>query len=63
MKSTMLGVIPESVASRYAAHGLLAILPYRIRQTLTAFGSIVPRDRPLSAPARDFVGLLHGGAA
>ncbi|QVQ27324.1 LysR family transcriptional regulator [Achromobacter deleyi] len=63
MKSTMLGVIPESVASRYAAHGLLAILPYRIRQTLTAFGSIVPRDRPLSAPARDFVGLLHGDEA
>ena len=52
MKSTMLGVIPESVASRYAAHGLLAILPYQIRHALTAFGSIVPRDRPLSAPAR-----------
>jgi DNA-binding transcriptional LysR family regulator len=62
MKSTMLGVIPESVASRYAAHGLLAILPYQIRQSLTAFGSIVPRDRPLSAAARHFVGLLHGDA-
>lgn len=63
MKSTMLGVIPESVASRYAAHGLLAILPYQIRQRLTAFGSIVPRDRPLSAAARHFVGLLHGDVA
>lgn len=60
MKSSMLGVIPESVAGRYAAHGLLAILPYRIRHRLTAFGSIVPRDRPLSAAARHFVGLLHG---
>ncbi len=60
MKSTMLGVIPESVAGRYAAHGLLAILPYRIRHRLTAFGSIVPKDRPLSAAARRFVALLHG---
>ena len=63
MKSTMLGVIPESVASRYAAHGLLAILPYQIRHALTAFGSIVPRDRPLSAPARHFVELLHEAGA
>jgi len=59
MKSHMLGVIPESVASRYAAHGLLAILPYQIRQTLTAFGSIVPRDRPLSAAGQHFIDLLH----
>ncbi|MPS76874.1 MAG: LysR family transcriptional regulator [Achromobacter sp.] len=59
MKSQMLGVIPESVASRYAAHGLLAILPYQIHQSLTAFGSIVPRDRPLSAAGQHFVDLLH----
>ena len=59
MKSHMLGVIPESVASRYAAHGLLAILPYQIRQSLTEFGSIVPRDRPLSAAGQHFVDLLH----
>lgn len=59
MKSHMLGVIPESVASRYARHGLLAILPYQIRHTLAAFGSIVPRDRPLSAAGQHFVDLLH----
>jgi DNA-binding transcriptional LysR family regulator len=59
MKSQMLGVIPESVASRYARHGLLAILPYQIRQSLAAFGSIVPRDRPLSAAGQHFVDLLH----
>lgn len=59
IKSSMLAVIPESVASRYAEHGLLSILPYEIRQTLTAFGSIVARDRPLSAPAQHFVDLLH----
>lgn len=59
MKSHMLGVIPESVASRYAAHGLLAILPYQIRQSLTEFGSIVPRDRPLSAAGQHLVDLLH----
>ncbi len=63
MKSDMLGVIPESVASRYARHGLLAILPYDIGSSLTAFGSIVPRDRPLSAPARHFVELLHDSAS
>jgi DNA-binding transcriptional LysR family regulator len=59
MKSQMLGVIPESVASRYARHGLLAILPYQIQQSLTAFGSIVSRDRPLTAAGQHFVDLLH----
>lgn len=59
MKSDMLGVIPDSVASRYARHGLLAIIPYQLQHTLTAFGSIIPKDRPLSAPARHFVDLLH----
>ncbi|CAB3637997.1 LysR family transcriptional regulator [Achromobacter pestifer] len=59
IKSQMLGVIPESVASRYARHGLLAILPYQIQQSLTAFGSIVPRDRPLTAAGQHFVDLLH----
>lgn len=59
MKSDMLGVIPDSVASRYARHGLLAIIPYQLQHALTAFGSIVPKDRPLSAPARHFVDLLH----
>lgn len=59
VKSDMLGVIPESVASRYAQHGLLAILGYRIQRRLTTYGSIVPRDRPLSAPARHFLDLLH----
>lgn len=59
IKSQMLGVIPESVASRYARHGLLAILPYQIQQSLTAFGSIVSRDRPLTAAGQHFVDLLH----
>lgn len=58
-KSSMLGVIPESVASRYADHGLLAILSYQIRERLTAFGSIVHRDRPLTAAGQHFVDLLH----
>ena len=62
IKSDMLGVIPESVASRYARHGLLAIIPYQIQQSLTAFGSIVPKDRPLSTAAKHFVELLHGAA-
>jgi DNA-binding transcriptional LysR family regulator len=58
--STLLGVIPEAVAQRDAKHGLLRVLPYTFRQSLEAYGSLVPKDRPLSAPAARFLQLLHG---
>jgi len=61
-KTDMIGVIPESVAGRYERHGLLRILPYRIRHSLSAYGTIVRRDRPRSDEAARFLDLLHGAA-
>jgi hypothetical protein len=37
----------------------LSALPYRFSHALDAYGSLVPRDRPLSAPAQRFLELLH----
>lgn len=59
-RSEMIAVIPQSIASRYEAHGLLRILRYPITQTLTAWGSLVHRDRPVNAVTERFMGLLHG---
>lgn len=61
--STLVGVIPQSVAQTHAAHGMVAVLPYRFRHTLEAYGSLVPRDRPLTAPAARFLELLHARPA
>jgi DNA-binding transcriptional LysR family regulator len=58
-KTDMVAVIPHSVASRYERHRLLRILPYALSHKLTAYGSIVQRDRPLSAAAAHFLELLH----
>lgn len=57
--SDMLGVIPRSVADINAAHGMLHILPYRMRRKLEAYGSLVRQDRPVSRPAQMFLDLLH----
>lgn len=59
-RSQLVAVIPEAVARRDAEHGLLRILPYRFSHTLAAYGSLVARDRPLSAAATRFLQLLHG---
>ncbi|MEH3086982.1 MAG: LysR family transcriptional regulator [Xylophilus ampelinus] len=61
-RTRMVAVIPESIASRYAAHGLLAVLPYRLRHQLASYGSIVRQDRPASLAARRFLDLLHAQA-
>jgi DNA-binding transcriptional LysR family regulator len=61
--SQLLGVIPQAVASGHAEHGMLRVLPYRFGQSLEAYGSLVPRDRPLSAPAARLVELLHARPA
>ncbi|MES2979976.1 MAG: LysR family transcriptional regulator [Pseudomonadota bacterium] len=58
----MVGVMPESIASRYARHGLLKILPYSIHHRMEAFGSIVRKDRPLSDAGRLFLSALHDPA-
>ena len=62
-RSQLVAVIPETVARRDAEHGVLRILPYRMRQTLEAYGSLVRKDRPLSQPAERFLALLHSVAA
>ena len=58
-RSEMIAVIPHSVASGYAAHGLLAILPYRMAHALAKYGSIVRKDRPANAAVTRFLALLH----
>lgn len=60
--SRLLSVVPETVARYNAEHGLLTTLPYRFQQNLEAYGSIVRRDRVLSAPARQFLQLVHEDA-
>ena len=62
-QTQMVSVIPDSVASRYQRHKLLSILPYRIQNSLTAYGSIVRRDRPPSVATVRFLELLHGSEA
>ena len=60
--SEMIAVIPQSIASQYEKHGLLRILPYSFTHTLTAWGSLVHRDRPVNQITQKFVHLLHAGA-
>jgi len=59
MRTTMIGVVPESVALRFEAHGLLRVLDYRIGHRLPSYGSIVRRDRPVSRSAERLLELLH----
>jgi molybdate transport repressor ModE-like protein len=60
--SEMLGVIPLAVAQVHAQGGMIGVLPYRFRTALESYGTLTPRDRPLSAQARRFVELLHACA-
>ncbi len=62
-ESDMIAVVPEAVALRDARHGVLRILSYRFKHVLDAYGSLTPRDRPLSAPAARFLELLHAKTA
>ncbi|MCM3377994.1 LysR substrate-binding domain-containing protein, partial [Bacillus licheniformis] len=62
-RSSMLGVIPLTVAQRNAAHGLVAIIDYTLEQKLPSYGSLVRRDRPLSIPAQQFLALFHRDGA
>jgi DNA-binding transcriptional LysR family regulator len=58
-RSDLLAVIPQAVAQRDAKHGVLCVLPYEFGQKLESYGSLVPKDRPLSRPAARFLELLH----
>lgn len=58
-KTQLIAVIAHRVASRYATHGLLAILPYRLSHALAKYGSIVRKDRLANLAATRFLALLH----
>ncbi len=58
-KTQTIAVIPQSIALRYAAHGLLTVLPYEMHHKLAAYGSITKRGRPLNAGAVCFLNWLH----
>jgi len=60
-RSALLAVIPEAVARRDAKHGVLRVLPYRFGQKLESYGSLVPKDRPLSKPTARFRGRQRLG--
>ena len=60
--SEMVAVIPQSIASHYQEHDLLRILPYSFTHTLTAWGSLVHRDRAINPITRQFMDLLHASA-
>ena len=62
-RSDMVAVIPEAVARRDAKHGVLRVLPYKFKQKLESYGSLVPKDRPLSKPAARFIELVHARRA
>jgi DNA-binding transcriptional LysR family regulator len=57
--SLMLAVIPESMASHFARHDLLCILPYAFTHSLTSWGSLVHRDRHINAVMQRFLDLIH----
>ncbi|BEP93100.1 LysR family transcriptional regulator [Acidovorax sp. sif1233] len=57
--TTMVAVIPLSIATIYARHHLLKILPCHIKHKMGEFGAITRRDRPLPQAARYFLSALH----
>ena len=59
-EAPMVAVVPASLAARYAAKGLVRVLPVRLVDELESYGSIVRRGRPVSAAANRFLDLLHG---
>ena len=58
-KTDMLAVLPTSVANEFASHGLLNLLKYKMRHKLSAYGSVVRLDRPISSNTSNFIELLH----
>lgn len=58
-RSELIAVIPHSIAGRYEHHDLLRILPYAFKHNLTAWGSLIYRNRPVNAVMRAFMTLLH----
>ncbi len=62
-RGNMLAVAPRSIAVQYEETGSLRIIPYSFTHRLSAWGSIVHRDRH-TTPARDkLLELLHAGGS
>jgi len=58
-RGDMLAVAPRSIAVQYEENGSLSIIPYAFTHRLSAWGSIIHRDRHTS-PAQDrFLELIH----
>ena len=58
-QSQMIAGLPQSVARGFQKHGMLKILPYRLQQDLSSYGSIVRSDRPLTDQTEEFLRILH----
>lgn len=58
-ETSMVAVIPSTIAKIYAKHGLLKILPCKIKHKMGTFGTITHRDRPLPEAARFFLSRLQ----
>ena len=58
-KTDMIAVMPQSIAGRYAAYGLLKVLPCHIAHNMESFGAITCKDRPLTEASRFFLSALH----
>lgn len=62
LSENMIAVIPESIAINYQRYGMLSILPYSFKHSLTAWGTLVYRDRPISRVTQDFIELLQANS-
>ena len=60
-RSRMIAIIPQSMATHFARHNLLRILPYRLTHTLSSWGSLVFHDRHINPVMRRFLDLMHTG--
>ena len=54
----MIAAIPQSIARPYEQHGILKILPYAFKHTLTDWGCIVHRDRTVGPTTQEFLRLM-----
>ena len=54
----MIAAIPLSIARPYEQHGILKILPYAFKHTLTDWGCIVHRDRTVGPTTQEFLRLM-----
>lgn len=62
-QTQMVAVIPQSIASRYEQHGLLAIVSCPLKHQLEAFGTILRKDRPPNRSAATLLDILRQQAA